>query len=545
MSNTCFFPFFPAHFHLHARRALCRISLMLAIAPIVALAPSARADNWTGNGADNLWGTANNWDAGAPTTGSLLNFTGTNNLSTSNNIASGTVFGGITFDTSAGSFTLAGNSLTPGGDIVDNSTNAQTISSPSPSPTNRNLNTAAAPTHDLQRHHQWHRLRRHHRQRRPQHHHRHRRPRKHHHRYACRHRHLRRRQHLHRRHHPRRRRTRRQCRQFPRHPHLRRNPHRLLRQRKRQQPQRQQRKPHRHRRHRPDQHATAANNISISSGHSFSVQGGVTVGLPTVYTITNGGSATTSATVSGDTFTVNGAANNFQIGIGRTNAATGTDPKSVVDMSGLSNFTYTGTTGQFVVGGGNVLGTLSLANAANTITAAAVRIGDSTAGGSEDNNPNNGSSSLLHLGKGTNVINTTALTVGNDKSGGTIDFQDPALGSLAIADAPTGGHHRRYHRRYLASTAAATRPATFPCSGHNVTVQAGNVTIGQLAGGGTSAYQLPPAISLRHRYLQCRQHAPRRQFQRLHDQRLQRHLHTRHQRRFHRHPQRHRPVPPR
>jgi len=227
--------------------------------------------------------------------------------------------------------------------------------------------------------------------------------------------------------------------------------------------------------------------VTIGTGKVLTINGGFTAGVPSAASVPISAGVVTAVAISGNTFTVNGTTANFQVGLGRTNAAAGTDPRASVDMSGLANFTYTGTTGQFVVGGGNVLGNVALANTTNNITAAQIRVGDSQASG-EDNNPNNGAPSTLHLGKGTNVLNVTTIIIGNDKGDGVIDFQDPVLGSVNIngiggatttADITMG--------TYINGASSNTPIASLLLAGHTATVNAGNVSVGILNGTGTGA----------------------------------------------------------
>lgn len=85
--------------------------LSLLIASVAALSqPSADAqDTWDGGGGDNLWGTGNNWaDNSSPTTGTTydLTFAGGTRLSSVYNYGDGNNFRTITFDNTAGAFTI-------------------------------------------------------------------------------------------------------------------------------------------------------------------------------------------------------------------------------------------------------------------------------------------------------------------------------------------------------------------------------------------------------------------------------------------------------
>ena len=82
---------------------------------------------WTGGGADNLWSLAGNWNGLVPVPGDALVFGGTTRLTSVNDTPADTSFAGITFDESAGSFTLSGNGITLGGDLTSRSANSQTI----------------------------------------------------------------------------------------------------------------------------------------------------------------------------------------------------------------------------------------------------------------------------------------------------------------------------------------------------------------------------------------------------------------------------------
>jgi hypothetical protein len=73
--------------------------------------------NWTGDGADNHWSTAGNWNNGVvPVWASPLTFAGSAHLNNTNDLT-GVSATSITFDAAAGAFTLAGNGLGLDGNI--------------------------------------------------------------------------------------------------------------------------------------------------------------------------------------------------------------------------------------------------------------------------------------------------------------------------------------------------------------------------------------------------------------------------------------------
>jgi autotransporter-associated beta strand protein len=98
---------------------------------------------WTGGGSDGNWTTAANWGGTAPSPNDPLIFSGNTQLANENDFAAGTQFNGITFSAGAGAFTLSGNAINLGGDIVNNSTNLQTINVNLALQQNTNLNAAS------------------------------------------------------------------------------------------------------------------------------------------------------------------------------------------------------------------------------------------------------------------------------------------------------------------------------------------------------------------------------------------------------------------
>ena len=123
--------------YVSVRRTPCRSSIRPIACTLVVSFTSlfgfpvalraANTDTWSGLATpDANWMTAGNWDT-VPSPNDILAFDGTTGLTNTNNFAAGTQFNGITFNSTAGQFILNGSSVLLGGDINDNSTNAEKI----------------------------------------------------------------------------------------------------------------------------------------------------------------------------------------------------------------------------------------------------------------------------------------------------------------------------------------------------------------------------------------------------------------------------------
>jgi autotransporter-associated beta strand protein len=111
---------------MHAFFMLSLTALGISLA---GTASNAANLTWSGLGTDSFWATASNWVSGvAPAAGDALTFAGFQKLSPTNNYVAGTQFSGITFDASAASFALSGNTVNLAGNITDNSLNSQSSS---------------------------------------------------------------------------------------------------------------------------------------------------------------------------------------------------------------------------------------------------------------------------------------------------------------------------------------------------------------------------------------------------------------------------------
>lgn len=116
-----------------SRRLCCALSL--GALPLIATTNTqaairtwdggANGDNWSGNGGNGN----NNWDGNnsAVAANDDLIFSGTVRLTPNNNTAADTSYASITFNNTAGAFTLGGNRITLGGNVTNNDTDLQTI----------------------------------------------------------------------------------------------------------------------------------------------------------------------------------------------------------------------------------------------------------------------------------------------------------------------------------------------------------------------------------------------------------------------------------
>ncbi|HZZ28781.1 MAG TPA: autotransporter-associated beta strand repeat-containing protein, partial [Pirellulales bacterium] len=217
-----------------------------------------------------------------------------------------------------------------------------------------------------------------------------------------------------------------------------------------------------------------ADTLSIGSGNTLTITG--TTNSNIGIAATSASNTTASLTITGGG-SYNQTGGNLVVAVTSGNNNNGTQT-STLDASGLSAFTYNNSTGSVLVGfGAKSNGTLRLANAgsaANAITAATVSVGDS-------NNGNNGGTSTLSLGGGTNVIHATTINLGAGKAVGIMNFQ--GMGGALTITGLTGGASTANITLGRQSSATGTSTASqLLLAGHNATVQAGTVNDGQLNG---------------------------------------------------------------
>jgi autotransporter-associated beta strand protein len=231
------------------------------------------------------------------------------------------------------------------------------------------------------------------------------------------------------------------------------------------------------------QNITTPNTLAIGTGRTLSITGLFSVGT----VVTNGGTtpftAALTVTGNGTLSIVNSSTFSFLVGRGQTaNGATGSGGFGTLDLSGLSNFSYSTSTGTIGIGvGTRGVGVLTLANAANSLTAPTMNVGV-TGGG------NNGGASTVNFGAGSNAINVDNILIGGGKAGGLMQFAG-ANGSINIAGSTGGASTSNIT---LGSGTSATNGAGVSgllLAGHQANVQGGTIVVGRLAGstGGSAA----------------------------------------------------------
>jgi autotransporter-associated beta strand protein len=108
-------------YHLRSRLAWSPWIIAFLLVSSILGRGIAAEKTWDGGGLNNFWQTGANWNADTPpSAGDSLIFAGTIDSTTTNNFPVGTLFNGLSFNSPAGAFTLSGNLITLGGDIVNN-----------------------------------------------------------------------------------------------------------------------------------------------------------------------------------------------------------------------------------------------------------------------------------------------------------------------------------------------------------------------------------------------------------------------------------------
>src|ERR1035441_6651881 len=216
--------------------------------------------------------------------------------------------------------------------------------------------------------------------------------------------------------------------------------------------------------------ANVFHTTQIPTGNTLTVNGPITVGTNNqlaTYTITGGGTLRGGNGTS--VFTVAGGANNV------TN-----------DLSGLSNFIWNsgGAGGNFNIGldlGVAAGGTVKLAGVSNNITVTTMNIGGN----------NNGATSVLTLGAGTNILNVTTLNVSFDKSSGGITFNTTTGGWRLRNAAGNGRGAMSVCGNGHSGSSSTTTIGNVSLKGHPVDMMIGTLTLASRAartGGSDNAF---------------------------------------------------------
>lgn len=95
--------------------------LLAAGSSLLAISSARAGQTWDGTGADANWNTAANWDSDTlPNFGAAITFAGTTQATNINDRTAGSTIGGINFtnSTAGQAFSISGNSITLGGNIV-------------------------------------------------------------------------------------------------------------------------------------------------------------------------------------------------------------------------------------------------------------------------------------------------------------------------------------------------------------------------------------------------------------------------------------------
>jgi autotransporter-associated beta strand protein len=98
---------------------------------------------WNGGGNANNFSSAGNWSNISLVANAPLVFAGTTKLTPNNDTAAGTEYAGITFNSGSGAFVVGGNAINLAGDVINNSTNLQTVNLALAMQANTNFNAAS------------------------------------------------------------------------------------------------------------------------------------------------------------------------------------------------------------------------------------------------------------------------------------------------------------------------------------------------------------------------------------------------------------------
>lgn len=208
------------------------------------------------------------------------------------------------------------------------------------------------------------------------------------------------------------------------------------------------------------------NTVTITTGKTLAITGNVVLGQQLVGVMNN------NVFTGGGTLNLTGTT--LSVGL-QTSATANQTPASVttLNLTGLGQFTTNIT--NFDVGNAQELGgQVSLSNTANDIAATTLTVGHSQGN-------NGGTTSILTLGTGTNLIKADTIQAGLSKIGGTIRFASQAPlspGSVTITNKAGNGPANITLGSTTGTGTAANFTGLLDLRGHEATVTAGALSLG-------------------------------------------------------------------
>lgn len=112
--------------HIDSSSLFLNRALIVALLSLFSASSLVAQSVWNGGGADALWSNGDNWGGTAPVSPKELHFTGVTNLAPQNDLTDFTATR-IEFLSGAGAFSITGNAIGLSGNIVNSSTNAQSL----------------------------------------------------------------------------------------------------------------------------------------------------------------------------------------------------------------------------------------------------------------------------------------------------------------------------------------------------------------------------------------------------------------------------------
>jgi len=214
------------------------------------------------------------------------------------------------------------------------------------------------------------------------------------------------------------------------------------------------------------QNKSAANVITIGSGRTLALNGGVTIGF------NSAASTTTLLTLNGlGTFSVN--AGNFRVG---GNQTTQVSNAATLDMSGLSNFVAD-------LGAGSIFGVGAIANAdgASLLGGSTLILAQNSSitAGTFTTDSAEAATQVIKLGSGSNTINANTITIAaiTGRDNATFSFNSPGSGTLTIRSQTGAARVANMTVAYVSYTGSNGPDGTVDLTDHSVDVSLNTLNI--------------------------------------------------------------------